>query len=508
MDADSLRRALCRCRLPAGGWRWSDLRAAGLPSAADRRGAGALPWLDCGIEGPRLLFVDGTARRGPEPLGRVEIGPVAVETAPPARPPRRQAGWALRLGRDHAPGRASIQIVHVSTGAADHLAAEIVLAEDAQASIVETFVGDGWTNRLDRHHARQKRRLMLSRRMLGDSGFVSLTDQADARRRREPGRRDARRRRPRHAGSTARSCSTGEGAYAEAGGALLARGRQRHDANLVLRHAVPNGTSRQIWRSVADDKATCSVAARVEVARDAQKTDGEQSLKGLLLARSATINAKPELEIFADDVKCAHGATVGELDRNALFYSKAAASRPTRPRPADPRLRRRRARPDRRGGGARGLLRRCRAMAGCDLMDMAISTRPLDWLADFPAIPEGWAYLDSAATAQKPQAVIDAITRGYAETYATVHRGVYQRSAEMTLAFEAAAPARRALHRRGRADEIVFVRGATEGINLVAQSWGRDNLKPGDRVLLSTLEHHSNIVPWQLRRRARSTSCR
>ena len=76
-------------------------------------------------------------------------------------------------------------------------------------------------------------------------------------------------------------------------------------------------------------------------------------------------------------------------------------------------------------------------------MDMAASTRPLDWLADFPAIPEGWAYLDSAATAQKPQAVIDAIARGYAETYATVHRGVYQRSAEMTLAFEASRAARR-----------------------------------------------------------------
>jgi Fe-S cluster assembly protein SufD len=101
---------------------------------------------------------------------------------------------------------------------------------------------------------------------------------------------------------------------------LLARGRQRHDVNLVLRHAMPNGTSRQVWRSVADDNATCSVAARVEVSRHAQKTDAEQSLKGLLLARSAVINAKPELEIFADDVKCAHGATVGALDRNALFY--------------------------------------------------------------------------------------------------------------------------------------------------------------------------------------------
>ena len=131
-------------------------------------------------------------------------------------------------------------------------------------------------------------------------------------------------------------------------------------------------------------------------------------------------------------------------------------------------------------------------------MDVAASTRPLDWLADFPAIPEGWAYLDSAATAQKPQAVIDAIARGYGETYATVHRGVYQRSAEMTDAFEASR--RRVARFIGAAtpEEIVFVRGATEGINLVAQSWGKANLRPGDRVLLSALEHHSNIVPWQL----------
>jgi cysteine desulfurase/selenocysteine lyase len=131
-------------------------------------------------------------------------------------------------------------------------------------------------------------------------------------------------------------------------------------------------------------------------------------------------------------------------------------------------------------------------------MDMAASTRPLDWLADFPAIPEGWAYLDSAATAQKPQMVIDAINRGYAETYATVHRGVYQRSAEMTVAFEASRGRVARFIGAAAPEEIVFVRGATEGINLVAQSWGRANLRPGDRVLLSALEHHSNIVPWQL----------
>jgi len=131
-------------------------------------------------------------------------------------------------------------------------------------------------------------------------------------------------------------------------------------------------------------------------------------------------------------------------------------------------------------------------------MDVAASTRPLDWLVDFPAIPKGWAYLDSAATAQKPKPVIDAIARAYGETYATVHRGVYQRSAEMTLAFEASR--RRAAEFIGAeaAEEVVFVRGATEGINLVAYSWGGANLRPGDRIMLSVLEHHSNIVPWQL----------
>ncbi len=117
--------------------------------------------------------------------------------------------------------------------------------------------------------------------------------------------------------------------------------------------------------------------------------------------------------------------------------------------------------------------------------------------ADFPAIPGGWHYLDTAATAQKPQAVIDAITRAYARDYATVHRGVYQRSADMTLAYEAARR-RVAQFIGGQTDECVFVRGATEAINLVAQCWAGTQLKAGDRILLSQLEHHSNIVPWQM----------
>ncbi len=133
---------------------------------------------------------------------------------------------------------------------------------------------------------------------------------------------------------------------------------------------------------------------------------------------------------------------------------------------------------------------------------MSIDVATLSHRADFPGLktPDGadWHYLDTAATAQKPQAVIDAVTRAMGEDYATVHRGVYARSANMTLAYEAAR--RRVAGFIGAAsdEEIVFVRGATEGINLVASSWGGANIGAGDRILLSMLEHHSNIVPWQL----------
>jgi Fe-S cluster assembly protein SufD len=303
------------------GWRWSDLSA--LPALADTSHGAfnlqllQLPWLDCG--GPRLLFVDGRLDAVRSEPGPLSIG--RVETEAGDHPLARLIGgdgWTLRLGRDHAPP-GLVQIVHVSTGGADHLPAAIELDTDAQASVVETFVGEGWANRLTRIALGPHARLMLARRVLLASGFVSLTDRAELGEGASlvvtalaAGGADTR--------LDGEIVLAGEGAYAEAGGALLARERQRHDANLVVRHAAPGGTSRQVWRSVADDRSICSVAARVEVARDAQKTDGEQSLKGLLLSRAATINAKPELEIFADDVKCAHGATVGELDRDALFY--------------------------------------------------------------------------------------------------------------------------------------------------------------------------------------------
>lgn len=130
------------------------------------------------------------------------------------------------------------------------------------------------------------------------------------------------------------------------------------------------------------------------------------------------------------------------------------------------------------------------------------TTDTLSRKAQFPGLvtPAGdvWHYLDTAATAQKPQAVIDAMSHAMGRDYATVHRGVYSRSADMTLAYEAARRRVASFIGARSENEIVFVRGATEGINLIAQSWGGLNLKAGDRIMLSQLEHHSNIVPWQM----------
>ena len=112
----------------------------------------------------------------------------------------------------------------------------------------------------------------------------------------------------------------GNGSHFELGGAILGSGQQTLEIVTETIHAEPNATSNQVVRSVLADKATGSFLGRINVARHAQKTDAAQSVKAMLLDRGATANAKPELEIFADDVKCAHGATVGELDKQALFY--------------------------------------------------------------------------------------------------------------------------------------------------------------------------------------------
>jgi cysteine desulfurase/selenocysteine lyase len=136
----------------------------------------------------------------------------------------------------------------------------------------------------------------------------------------------------------------------------------------------------------------------------------------------------------------------------------------------------------------------------------ADGARPLDVAAirrDFPILNQQvhgkpLAWLDNAATTQKPQSVIDALSRYYAHDNSNIHRGAHTLAARATDAFEQARRKVQTFLGASSAKEVVFVRGTTEGINLVAQTYGRKFLQPGDEIILSTLEHHANIVPWQM----------
>jgi len=132
--------------------------------------------------------------------------------------------------------------------------------------------------------------------------------------------------------------------------------------------------------------------------------------------------------------------------------------------------------------------------------------KPVNWSAlraDFPILDQKvhrqpLIYLDNAATTQKPRAVLDALRHYYEHDNANVHRGIHELSNRATAAFEAARAYAATFINARSADEIIFTRGTTEGINLVAQAWGSKHIKAGDVILLTEMEHHSNIVPWQL----------
>ena len=299
-------------------WRWADMQALRAAAETSSHATGIDPaglFLD--IDGPRLLFVDGRFEPAHSRPGPVQITRQTATTDHPLGSLAEGEGWSLHLGPEHA--ATSIQVVHLGSGGESHVPARLMLADDAVASVVETYAGSGWANRLTTLCLGKGARLMRSVRLLQADGFVSIRDEAEL-------------------GEAASLVSiflgaggmgsridgslllAGKGAFAEMGGALLTSDTRKQEAAVVVRHDAMEGTSRQLWRAVAADRSAASLAARVEVARGAQRTDGEQSLRGLLLQRSATVNLKPELEIFADDVKCAHGATVGELDKRALFY--------------------------------------------------------------------------------------------------------------------------------------------------------------------------------------------
>lgn len=122
-----------------------------------------------------------------------------------------------------------------------------------------------------------------------------------------------------------------------------------------------------------------------------------------------------------------------------------------------------------------------------------------DIRSDFPYLAQGekpLVYLDNAATTQKPRQVIEAMKTFYEQEYATVHRGIYSLSEKATVRFEGVRE-KVATFIGGSSSEIIFTSGATEGINIVANTWGEDNIGPNDRILVSEMEHHSNLAPWQ-----------
>jgi cysteine desulfurase/selenocysteine lyase len=141
-----------------------------------------------------------------------------------------------------------------------------------------------------------------------------------------------------------------------------------------------------------------------------------------------------------------------------------------------------------------------------ELPTAAEQERPMNWStirADFPILDQKvhgrpLIYFDNAATTQKPRQVLEALMQYYRHDNANVHRGIHELSNRATAAFEAARGRAAQFINARTADEIVFTRGTTEGINLVAQAWGATHIKAGDKILLTEMEHHSNIVPWQL----------
>ncbi len=273
------------------------------------------------------------------------------------------------------------------------------------------------------------------------------------------------------------------------------------DSRTWLDHQVGYCTSRQLHKTIVSDKGRAVFNGLINVAPLALKTDGQMTNNNLLLGRLAEVDTKPQLEIYADDVKCSHGATVGRIDEEQLFYLR---SRGIEQQAAQQMIlyafarRAHRGYPQRRAQRA-GAGAYWTAFAGRHCMTFSVE----QVRADFPVLNrevngQPLVYLDSAASAQKPEAVIGAEAEFYRHGYAAVHRGIHTLSAEATARMEAVRQQVATFLNAGSAEEVVFVRGTTEGINLVANSWGNANVGAGDNIIISEMEHHANIVPWQM----------
>ena len=287
----------------------------------------------------RIVFANGAFRpelsRLEGPLATLaqaredEIGAVAERDASPLvalNEGLARDGYLLRLPAGLVLDE-PIEVVHVMTGGAAHLRNLIVAGQGARATILERHLGLGdaesATNavtevdlgaeaavriwKLQEESAGAHHLAFTAARLAANARFESATLTLGARLSR----------------NETHVRLDGQGAACRLDGAYALRGRQVCDNTTVVTHAAPDCESRQTFKGAIDDRARGVFQGKVWVAQDAQKTDGRQLSQALLLSDQAEIDAKPELHIYADDVKCSHGATAGELDPDAMFYLRA-----------------------------------------------------------------------------------------------------------------------------------------------------------------------------------------
>jgi Fe-S cluster assembly protein SufD len=330
-------------------WKWTDLRqiiSKALPPAAGTKAdakaidalVAATPFAD--VAKGRLVFVDGRydAGRSTVPAGvefatLAEAGSdklVAGSTDPiAALNVAFMSDGAVLTFKAGSNVDAPIELLFVTTGAEAASYATrnvIVLEEGASATLIETHIGGkgeylhnavtqihvGGNARLDRVKVQEEglEGIHLSNaevHLAASAHFKDFTLTMGGRATRQQGF----------------VTFEGEGSESYVSGAYLLTGKQHCDTRLVIDHAVPHCTSRELFKCVMDEAARGVFQGKAIVRRDAQKTDGNQSSHALLLSDEAEFDAKPELEIYADDVVCGHGATSGDLDENHLFYLKA-----------------------------------------------------------------------------------------------------------------------------------------------------------------------------------------
>ena len=319
-------------------WRWTDLRRAitkpyaPVKVQADAKDVERLlaTSLFAKIAKVRVVFVNGVLDEAHSKLSGLDIGKKV--TAPKLDDPLLDLNAKLHpqgvslnfAGQEEL----LVEIIHISTNEAPRaigLNNAITVTDGASASIIETYLGEGdyvlnaVTSitlgngaHLDRlklqNDAAAATHLSQVIYELGENARLNdVTVTVGAALTRQNG-----------------NCHfNGQNAEAKISGAYLQRGKQHVDTRLVVEHRVPHCTSRELFKCVMDDNARGIFQGKVIVARDAQKTDGKQSSHALLLSESAEFDAKPELEIYADDVVCGHGATAGDLNHDHLFYLKS-----------------------------------------------------------------------------------------------------------------------------------------------------------------------------------------